>query len=524
MPGRIGTRVVEWLGNPAKSDMLMAMRIDYSPAAQSALDKAAAVTQRAGLAQFSPMDLLRGLLDEEEGHPVTLIQAAGVDLERLRSLCPRCEDVPTSDIAMPPDAATVSILAHARELARLYGAEQSVSSDQLLLALLEVARPCLALLEGVGLDFTALKTRITPAQQPIRLETPLDLTPASEATDTARVMDASANRAREALRVLEDYARFVRGDAFLCGALKKLRHQLATALEQLPDSTLLRARDTLGDVGTTISTPQELERASGRAVAQANAKRLQEALRSLEEFGKVLDAGFGQAMEQLRYESYTLEQALLAGSERDARLAQAKLYVLVTGALCRASLAGTVREALLGGAQVIQLREKNLDDRMLLTVARDIGQLVRSAGALFIVNDRPDIALLAEADGVHLGQDDLPVHQARRILGPDALIGVSTHKLDQVHSAVRDGASYIGVGPTFPSRTKEFPDFPGLEFVKQVASTTSLPAFVLGGVTAANVEQVLAAGGTRVAVSQAVCAADDPRAAAQALREALEGA
>src|SRR5437868_13762824 len=135
----------------------MAMRIDYSPAAQSALDKAAILAQRAGLPQFSPMDLLRGLLDEEEGHPVSLVQAAGVGLENLRNLCPRCEDSPTPDVAIPPDSATSSILIQARELARLYGAEQSVASDQLLLALLETVPPCLALLESIGLDFAAVK-------------------------------------------------------------------------------------------------------------------------------------------------------------------------------------------------------------------------------------------------------------------------------------------------------------------------------------------------------------------------------
>jgi thiamine-phosphate pyrophosphorylase len=149
--------------------------------------------------------------------------------------------------------------------------------------------------------------------------------------------------------------------------------------------------------------------------------------------------------------------------------------------------------------------------------------MVRSAGALFIVNDRPDIALLANADGVHLGQDDMPVREARRLLGPDALIGVSTHDLDQVRRSVLEGASYLGVGPTFPSQTKEFQGFPGLEFVKQVTAETAMPAFVLGGVTAANLHEVLAVGGTRVAVSHAICAAEDPRAVTWQMRNLLEG-
>ena len=119
----------------------------------------------------------------------------------------------------------------------------------------------------------------------------------------------------------------------------------------------------------------------------------------------------------------------------------------------------------------------------------------RAAGVLFVVNDRPDIARLADADGVHLGQDDLPVAAARRVVGPDALIGVSTHTADQVRRAVLDGADYLGVGPTFPSRTKSFEQFPGLAFVTEVAELTSLPAFALGGVQADNLPEVVAAGG-----------------------------
>jgi thiamine-phosphate pyrophosphorylase len=497
------------------------MKIEYSPAVQVALDKAAVVAHRSGAAEIRPMDLLCGLMDEDEGHPAVLAQGAGVSLEKLRGLVPSCD---ASD--GPPDAplgiVSNQILANARELARLHGSEGSVSSDMLLLAVLEVDPVARSLLEGIGLDFAALKNRITPPPRAIHLEQPLDLAPACDAIDTARIIDASANRSREALRVLEDYARFVRGDAFLSAKLKGLRHQLAEALDQLPASVLLQARDVLHDVGTTIATAQEQERASPAAVVRANAKRLQEALRSLEEFGKVLDPVFGQAIEQLRYQSYTLERALVPGADISAQLAQAKLYVLVTETLCRASLAGTVCEAVAGGAQMIQLREKNRDDRTLLAMARDIGKMARSAGALFIVNDRPDIALLAHADGVHLGQEDIPIQEARRLLGPQALIGVSTHNMDQVRSAVLEGANYLGVGPTFPSNTKAFDEFPGLEFVRQVAVATTLPAFVLGGVTPANVMEVSAAGGTRVAVSHAICAAEDPCRVASTMRNMLD--
>jgi thiamine-phosphate pyrophosphorylase len=157
----------------------------------------------------------------------------------------------------------------------------------------------------------------------------------------------------------------------------------------------------------------------------------------------------------------------------------------------------------------------------LLARARDVREVTRSTGTLFIVNDRPDIARLADADGVHLGQDDLPIHEARRIVGPDALIGVSTHNVDQVRRAVLEGANYLGIGPTFPSQTKSFDAFAGLEFVKQALAETSLPAFALGGIHPGNVEQIRASGARRIAVSLAICAAADPRQVARQLRHAL---
>ena len=117
--------------------------------------------------------------------------------------------------------------------------------------------------------------------------------------------------------------------------------------------------------------------------------------------------------------------------------------------------------------------------------------------------------------------EDLSVKEARRILGPDALIGVSTHNLEQLRQAVLDGADYVGVGPTFPSGTKQFEELAGLEYVKQAAAETTLPAFVIGGVNTSNIDAVVAAGGRRVAVGQAICSADEPRLAAAALRQAL---
>lgn len=474
-----------------------------------------------GASQTEPVHLLAGLLAEEQGRAAGLLRLAGreaADLLRMLGF---------SSPAPPPDALLVSLspaaadlLLQARRLAGL-SAEHMVASEHLLAALIQ-HRPLRQQLQGLGLGLTRVEEELSKlaAAPPVQLDEPLHLGEQTEAMDTARILDAAANRAREGLRVVEDYCRFALDDAFLTGELKQLRHDLASACATLPAS--LEARETQHDVGTALSTDQERERHSLREVAQVNFKRLQEALRTLEEYGKLQSPILGEAVERLRYRSYTLERAILLGATARERLARAQLYVLLTSSTCSAALDWTIQEAAAGGAQIIQLREKGLADRELIERARDARRWTRQAGVLFIVNDRADLARLVEADGVHLGQDDLPVKEARRILGPDALIGVSTHNLEQVRRAILDGASYIGVGPTFPSATKEFAELAGLDFVRQALAETTLPAFVIGGITLKTIDEAIAAGARRVAVSQAIAQADDPRAVAAALRQKLE--
>lgn len=341
---------------------------------------------------------------------------------------------------------------------------------------------------------------------------------------TWRILDAAANRAREGLRVVEDFARFCRNDALLCRRLKECRHDLTAALTRLPEPERLAARDTRGDVGTTISTPAEFERSSAESVAAAAFKRTQEALRTLEEFSKIVDPAAAALFEQLRYRSYTLEKDLAAATERQtrrARLAEQQVYLLITAANCRCGLEPTVRGALDGGIRILQVREKHMPDRELVQHCRRLRQWTSAADALLIVNDRPDLAVLADADGVHVGQEELSAADARRIVGPDRLVGVSTHDVLQARQAVTDGADCIGVGPTFPSTTKEFAQFPGLQFLGQVASEIALPWFAIGGIDASRLAEVRAAGAARIAVSSAVCQAADPQRAARQLIELM---
>src|SRR5690606_34991727 len=166
----------------------------------------------------------------------------------------------------------------------------------------------------------------------------------------------------------------------------------------------------------------------------------------------------------------------------------------------------------------IQLREKEMDGGELIARARRLVHLCRERGVLLILNDRPDIALLSGADGVHLGQEDLPAIESRRLLGPDKLIGVSTHNLDHARQAVVDGADYIGVGPVFPSSTKPRDILPGLAYARQVAEQIDIPAVAIAGITDGNVDEVMSSGLRAVAVTSAVLSCDNVRTAAERLR------
>ena len=170
---------------------------------------------------------------------------------------------------------------------------------------------------------------------------------------------------------------------------------------------------------------------------------------------------------------------------------------------------------------MLQLRDKSLDDRQLIERARLLREATSAAGALLIVNDRPDVARLARADGVHLGQEDLSVKDVRWIVGPEALVGVSTHSIEQARQAVLDGANYLGVGPTFPSGTKQFAEFPGVALLRAVATEIRLPAFAIGGIDRENLDQVLDAGFHRVALGGAVTAAKVPATVVREMRRHL---
>ena len=479
---------------------------DISPAVERALEAARAHSGPDGL---NAIQLALALLADDEGRAALLVLDAGGHLDTVRG---RLAAHPEVVFEFP------AVLTGARQVAG-ERAETTVTGEYLLLGLLRAVAPLADVFAAAGVRLgEVLQVKDAPV---IPLDEPLDLRDPTELVSAARAVDANANRAREALRVLEDYCRFVLDDAVLTAEVKAARHALVEALDRVPPHLLIESRDTAGDVGTGITASGEMVRRSPAEVARVNLKRLQEALRSLEEFGKLLGPDLAGRLEALRYRTYTLERSLVVGQDAREKLDGAKVYVLLTGSACAGALDWTIREAADGGADVFQLREKELSDRDLLDRARKVRGWTREKRVLFIVNDRPDIARLAEADGVHLGQDDMSVREARLILGPGPLIGVSTHTPEQVRQAILDGASYIGVGPTFASTTKQFSELAGVEFVRQATTMTTLPAFVIGGVNLESVGQAVAAGAKRVAVSAAVCAADEPGVAAARLRAAL---
>ena len=199
-----------------------------------------------------------------------------------------------------------------------------------------------------------------------------------------------------------------------------------------------------------------------------------------------------------------------------------QLYVIVDRqAAGSRDLAEVTAQAIRGGADVIQLRDKRASARELIAEASRCTALARAAGIPLVINDRADVARAVGADGVHLGQDDLPVAEARRLLGPGTLIGKSTHSLAQALAAAAEAPDYLGCGPIFPTPTKPEYGSVGLALIGQVVSRVSLPVICIGGIDAANIDRLMEAGARCVAVVRAVCAAEDPEAATRHLKQRL---
>lgn len=339
-----------------------------------------------------------------------------------------------------------------------------------------------------------------------------------------RILDVNCNRASEGLRTIEDAARVIRENATVAADLKALRHDLAAIAAGLDRVERLTARDTLNDAGTKVTVGLERQRSDWRGIVIAAAERCQQSLRCLEEFSKLVSEEISVQFKSLRYRAYDVLasaelQLLGAGFPNGAQL-----YLLIDCSLPLARFTSYLRELAESGCDLFQLRDKDCDGDQLVIYARAALTALEGTAARLIINDRLDVALASGAAGVHLGQEDLRLPDARRIVGHSLWIGVSTHSVQQAQQAQDEGADYIGCGPTFPSATKSFDHFPGIELVAQIASQISIPCFAIGGIGPTNLAAVMQAGGSRVAVSSAVHASSDPRAVVAQLKRQLQAA
>lgn len=345
-----------------------------------------------------------------------------------------------------------------------------------------------------------------------------------------RILDANLNRAGEAIRVVEEAARFLLEDKALVRRVKQLRHMLSKAARiNLPSAARLASRDVQRDVGRGVQVEFQGEPRDVAETVEANFKRLQEAVRCIEEYGQ--DRGPLHMMAQLiRLAAYELESEIVGALGPRRAIREARLYVILTAEVAGNSLAEAARRVLEGGAQLLQVREKMMSDRAIVSAVRRVVALARPRGVPVLVDDRVDVALASGADGVHVGDDDLSIPDARRLLGPSAIVGATAHSASEARRAEREGADYVSAGPVFSTATKWRHLAPGtaprldprgLSIVRSIRRAVRCPVFAIGGITVENLPWVMAAGARHVAVCAGVLAAADPTRAARRMRRLL---
>ena len=338
-----------------------------------------------------------------------------------------------------------------------------------------------------------------------------------------RIIDANFNRAREAARSIEDFCRFALNSDALTKRLKQLRHELSACVGELDAACLISSRDTLSDVGVGQKVDNQLSRGDLFDCCTAACKRLSEALRVLAEVLRIQSPQASETVERLRYTAYTLEKDIFLQSNTVEKYKGVRLYVVISSSL-PAEVITMTGKCVAGGADCLQLRAKNIDDDTLFALAAVFVKICKDAGIVSIINDRTDIAVAAGADGVHLGQNDLPVGRARELGTVPLIVGKSTHAFEELRAACQERPTYAALGPVFKTTTK--PDVPavGLDYVRQAVhmlSQEGLGHVAIGGITADNINRVLEAGATSIAVCSAVTRAGDPTVACRMLKEKI---
>ena len=350
--------------------------------------------------------------------------------------------------------------------------------------------------------------------------------PEATSKQTLRIIDASLNRLGEGLRFLEDLARLQLNDATLTQQLKTMRHELLRS-DWTFNQQLIQARNSAGDIGIDMEVPGEEKQRGLPTMVVANARRAQESLRTLEELSKIpgtmpkLDS---EKFKHARFELYTVEQNLLSKLLRQDKTKHiAGLYVIIdTRALKGRTHLEVASQVISGGAKIIQLRDKLLNKKELLAIAQQLRKICAENNVLFIINDYLDITLAADADGLHLGQNDLPIKVARQLLPIDKILGGSVTTADLAITIESEGADYIAVGSMYPTKYKETATVVGLERLRQVRQAISLPLVAIGGINKDNAAEVMAAGANSVAMISAVLEAEAPEEATRQIIASLE--
>ena len=344
-------------------------------------------------------------------------------------------------------------------------------------------------------------------------------------SDQFRIIDANINRLGEGLRVLEEFARMTLNNAVLTQKLKDMRHQTVETGAEIYKK-LLQSRDAAGDVGSDMDVTGEKNGREPQGIIAANAKRAQESLRVLEEMAKIKTFNLNtERYRQARFDLYIIEKELVARVLRKNKLDRLNgLYVIIDATWLRGRKPTDVaKQAIKGGSSVIQLRCKECNQGEFLKKARDIQEVCREKGALFIVNDSLEIALAVKADGLHAGQEDMLVVELKKLLPIDMILGYSVRTVEEAKQACEEGVDYLGVGAMFATATKESAEVVGLERISQIKKVVDLPVVAIGGINKRNIKGVMEAGAEAAAVISAVMGADDIEKATRELANIIKG-
>ena len=324
---------------------------------------------------------------------------------------------------------------------------------------------------------------------------------------TYQIIDANLDRAREGLRVLEDWARFGIGKEDFVIKIKNFRQILGkNHLE-----TYKNSRNHIEDQCKGLTHIEQAQRKSHEKIISSNAARVQEALRVVEEFARGHNQKLSKIASNIRYEIYTLEIQLLNFNTRYKAQEIIRKNALYSITNQRKNLFNVIEKILVGGVKIIQYRFKEGNDKDHLKEAIEINSLCKKYNSLFIVNDRIDIALASNADGIHLGQDDLDIKTARKLLGDSKIIGISANNSTEIYNALRNGCDYIGIGPVFRTSTKKDKEPLGVEKIKALTKDIKIPWFAIGGINKKNISYLKNHGITKVALVSALMNSEDPK-------------